>query len=838
MAEVVDDMSSFVASDHLNTTPSGTGVNERVEQALRQLAQSLVDSHLELDGQTSLMRAVLENLGDGVVVADATGCIVLFNPAAVNILGVGQTSELPDKWSETYGVFQADGVTLLPTDELPLVRALRGEGCDRVELFIRNAAFPEGTWISVTGRPLKNEAGQVTGGVVVFHDVTGRRRAERTRQFIVAHRSLTDFVENATVGLHWVGADGLIEWANRAELDMLGYSRDEYVGQPIAKFRADAEVSDDILCRLQRGETLKDREARLICKDGSIKHVLINSNALTEGGQFIRSRCFTRDITEQKRAQARVEEQAALFDNATDAIIVCDFDGHIRYWNHGAERLYGWTAIEAIGHRDHELLFRSIPAILHTARQSVAGSGAWRGELCQVTRDGRGVLVESHWTLIRDSDGRPQSMFKINSDVTEQRELETRFLRTQRMESIGTLAGGIAHDLNNVLTPILLGIDLLKSVISETDHAALLGPLQDSAEHGAEMVKQVLSFARGVQGERVEPQLKHIIRDLHKMFERTLPCSIQMQVRIPRDLWPIHGDPTQLHQVLMNLCVNARDAMPNGGKLEVTAENVQLDAIHVRERSGIKHGPHVQVTVTDTGTGIPADIMDKIFDPFFTTKEVGKGTGLGLSTALGIVKSHGGFVSVTSELGLGTQFSVCFPAASIEEGLPTRYTPHEALPNLTAHDQLILMVEDDAAVREFARTALERQGYCVMCAGDGAEAVAVFALHRHEIQAVVTDMEMPGLHGLSVIRILHELSPHVRIVITSGAVSDASLAEAARIGVSAIVSKPFSTNTLLTVLHDLLHRGDQRLDSADGTNAVSASATPQTSPALLTSASS
>ncbi|PYS79830.1 MAG: hypothetical protein DMF66_01330 [Acidobacteria bacterium] len=243
----------------------------------------------------------------------------------------------------------------------------------------------------------------------------------------------------------------------------------------------------------------------------------------------------------------------------------------------------------------------------------------------QWTKSGAEITVESRWTLVRDDRGEPQSVLVINTDVTERKKMESQFLRAQRMESIGTLAGGIAHDLNNVLSPILMAVQMLQLKVSDEGAQEWLKILQANAERGADMVKQVLSFARGVEGERVALQPKHLVKDVVKILKDTLPKSVSLSYEVPNDLWMVSADATQVHQVLMNLCVNARDAMPQGGELTLRAENVTLDDSYARMHLEAKPGRYVMLTVTDTGAGIPSEVISRIFEPFFTTKETGKG---------------------------------------------------------------------------------------------------------------------------------------------------------------------------------------------------------------------
>lgn len=313
---------------------------------------------------------------------------------------------------------------------------------------------------------------------------------------------------------------------------------------------------------------------------------------------------------------------------------------------------------------------------------------SWSGEIRQVTKSGNEVVVSSRWTLVRDAEDHPSAVLAISTDITEKKRLESQFLRSQRMESIGTLAGGVAHDLNNILAPIMMSAPLLRQGLGPRETETLVHNIETSAQRGADIVKQLLAFARGMKGERVVINLRHMVEEMAKIVRDTFPKNITVQSKASRDLWPIVGDPTHVHQVLLNLCINARDAMPNGGSITIAAENMTVDEHYVNFEPDAKPGPYVVLRVTDTGIGIPQEILDKIFDPFFTTKEHGKGTGLGLSTVLGIAKSHNGFLNVHSEVGKGTAFSCFFPATPNAKADPR--AEKKALPRGNGETNLVV----------------------------------------------------------------------------------------------------------------------------------------------------
>ena len=502
------------------------------------------------------------------------------------------------------------------------------------------------------------------------------------------------------------------------------------------------------------------------------------------------------------RARERVREQAALLDIAHEAIIERNLDDRIVYWNKGAEQTYGWSAADAIGRRSFELLGHDA-ASFAAAQEGLRSLGAWEGELTARTRDGRDIVVEERWTLVRHPDGRPRSVFAINTDVTAKKQLHAHHLRAQRMDSIGTLTAGIAHDLNNVLAPILLSVEMLADVVTTEEDRELLTTLHGSAQRGADLVRQLLSFTRGVEGERITVSPLRVMNELLSVMRDTFAKSIEVRFTPAPELWTVTGDPTQLHQVFMNLCVNARDAMPAGGRLSISMTNVLLDESDTLMDPAGPPGPYVLVKVEDSGTGIAPAVRDRMFEPFFTTKELGKGTGLGLSTTLAIVKGHGGFIQVYSEPGKGTAFAVYLAANATQAAADTAPSDPVRLP--MGEGELILVVDDEEAIRRAAQRTLERFGYRTLLARDGAEAILLYTRRRDEIALVLTDMMMPGVDGSALIAALMALNPAVRIIGSSGLASGTGVAAREGVPGPAFVPKPYTAQTLLRKLREVLY---------------------------------
>jgi PAS domain S-box-containing protein len=470
-------------------------------------------------------------------------------------------------------------------------------------------------------------------------------------------------------------------------------------------------------------------------------------------------------------------------------------------WTAELEGLYGLAA-GSLGDRAEDWLAtlhpEDRPKVEQELQQALSSGRGLETEFRILWPDGslRWIAVKS--SLFHDTAGIPLRLIGIHMDITEKKQLEAQFLWAQRLESLGTLASGIAHDLNNILTPILAVVQLLPLKLPDLTPQTwqMLHTLESSAQRGADLVKQILSFARGVEGKRVNLQVQHLLLEIEKIIQQTLPKSIAIHTDLPNDLWMVVGDATQLHQVFMNLCVNARDAMPQGGTLSITADNLLVDEPYARMHLDARMGPYVVVTISDTGMGIAAEIVHRIFDPFFTTKAVGQGTGLGLSAVLGIVKSHGGFVEVHSQVNQGSQFKVYLPA---QRSVQLQTSP--TLDPLMGDQEWILVVDDEASICEITKVTLETHNYQVLTASDGIEAIAVYAQHKDEIHSVLMDLMMPAMDGASTLIMLRRLNPEVFAIAMSGLNSTEAVAQAEQLGFQRFLAKPFTTRELLQVLH-------------------------------------
>jgi two-component system, cell cycle sensor histidine kinase and response regulator CckA len=697
------------------------------------------------------------------------------------------------------------GYELYPPADREVVRAAV-EACARdgepFDIEVRTTTFTgRPLWVRIVAEPERAPDGTIVRVTGAFQDVSELRAAHAETEE-VAER-LTVSLESMTDALYLLDHDWCFTYLNRQAEQLLRAPREDLLGRNAWELFPEA-VDLPVYEAFHRAV----REDVPIALDDlyypPLEAWFAHRIYPTPKGLAV----YFRNVTDQHEAmlalaerESKLAEQAALLDETQEAIFVQDLDGIVTYWNRSAERLYGPPAEDAVGRGVAELVAGDV-AHLQRATRTTLTEGVWNGEVPHRTQDGRDLVIEARWTLLRDADGAPRSILVSDTDVTESRRIEHQLIRSQRMESIGTLAGGIAHDLNNVLAPILLAIDLLADAESDPRRAELLQTIQGSAERGAAMVRQVLAFARGVSGERVELDLTRLVGNVLQIVAETFPRGIELETELQLADGLVLGDETQLHQVLMNLMVNARDALPEGGTIRcsVSLQEITGEQVHLLP---LAPGRWVRLAVEDDGVGMSSEVVDRIFEPFFTTKRQGEGTGLGLPTSLAIVRSHGGHLTVESEPGRGTTFRVFLP---VHQTLGPSTVTEAPPPVARGNGELVLVVDDEAAVREVVSQTLRAAGYGVLTASDGAEAVAFYQQRRGEIALVITDLMMPVMDGSATIEALRGIDATVLIIAASGLSDPPGPGEGAAPEVDHLIAKPFTAHQLLRVTAEALAR--------------------------------
>jgi len=814
----------------------------------------------------ALNRAVINSMMANIAVVDRHGTIIAVNDgwerfarengaeAQISTLGVGGN----------YLEVCQRAANELGGEAQQLLEGLRGVLDHSKPTFKQECPCHSPTeqrWFTIHVSPLSREDG---GAVIAQINTTASKQAkaevrrlnenleqlvsDRTRALRESELRYRSLIETSADAVFLVTLEGRILTANSAAAHMHGYTEAELIGMNIRDLDDPeaAMAAPDRLQRLKKGETLRF-EINHQRKDRSIFPLEVVATPVQIEGEW----CILaneRDITERRRATERdaaylrklrrlselslqlsgdpgviFEEVVVMVATLFEIPVVClsevvGQELQIKaVWTNGqtlhdpgSAPLSTSPCATVVGTKDLRLYQRVQEHFPQSAFLRDHNGDAYCGV---PSLDARGNVVavtclldskphefnEEDQQILRIIAQRVSMELERGRNLAERKSMESMALRSQRMEALGTLSGGVAHDLNNALAPILMGVDLLR--VRCPQESKILDLFEASAKRGAEMVRQLLTFAKGAEGERVVLQLEHLVREMEKLMIGSFPKNLQLTVSCAPDLPPVLGDATQLHQVLMNLCVNARDSMPNGGTLTLEAQPTLVDEAFASTVPEARPGSYVALRVTDTGTGIPQDILERIFDPFFTTKSQDKGTGLGLSTVIGIVKSHGGFLQVSSQPDQGSTFTVFLPVHG--EGTVLEFIPAPML-SCTGHGETILLVDDEAAVREMASVVLQRLNFKPVTATDGATGLQLAMQHQADLRVIITDLHMPHMDGLAFVRVLRLLLPDIPVIVASGRLEDPQAAEMKALGVTHRLDKPFTEGQLAEVLQDIL----------------------------------
>jgi PAS domain S-box-containing protein len=627
-------------------------------------------------------------------------------------------------------------------------------------------------------------------------------------------------VESMPAGIFRKDADGRYVYVNPWFCQIAGMKPEDYLGKTALQVamkirergprRTDISTGASIFNQgeghhekiMQTGERIEVEEEWILPDGRKFCLDVMKTPIVDASGKIVGTQGVLFDITARKKAEEDLRTLSRAIEQSPASIIITDLAGVIQYVNPRFTDVSGYTFEEVRGKTPRILKSSQTTSDHYRVLWSTIKAGhEWHGEFCNRKKNGELFWESASISPVLDDYGKIAHFVAVKEDITEHRRFEEHLRRSQRLEAVGALASGIAHDLNNILAPVLMAPGLLMETVRTEQERELLDLVQQSAQRASEVVKQLLTFSRGSGGERVPLHVKHLVREMRGITAETFPRNITVRSTVAPGLQPVLGDATQLHQVLLNLCVNARDAMPEGGTLTLCCENTLVNEELARVNPPAKAGRYIMIRVSDTGHGMAPELVERIFDPFFTTKEIGKGTGLGLSTVLGIVRSHGGFLTVESEPGQGSTFRVYLPAAPDEQPVPS---PVIAARSPRGQNELILIVDDEPSISESTRVVLERSGYRAIATTSGNQALELFRQDPGRISLVITDVMMPVMDGIAMLRKMRDIRPDIRAVVTTGMASESKQTELAELGITEALLKPCDRSELLEAVHSAL----------------------------------
>jgi len=753
------------------------------------------------------LQAITGSAPDAIILMDDQGEISYWNPAAARMFGytaeeaLGRDLHLflaPEAYHEAY---QRGFAAFRDTGTGPVV----GKTFEFVAKKRDGSPFP--IEISTSAINVKNQ----WHAAGIIRDITERKQAEQSLR--ESEEKYRNILENIEEGYFEVDLAGNFTFFNDSICTMSGYSRSEvrgmnnraYTSPETAKrmFRVFSEIY-----RTGKSATILDYE--IIRKDGTMKTLELSASLMRDSaGQPVGFHGIVRDVTERKRADEALRESEGKYRTVLEAnpdpVVVCDRESWVVYFNPAFTRVFGWTLEERLGRPLERFVPEDNQAETKVMMERLmAGESFFGLESRRYTKGGQILPVSVSGTVYRDQDGNPVGSIINLRDITEQKQLQGQLQHAQKMEAVGTLAGGIAHDFNNLLQAVQGYAELLyRGKAKDNPDCAGLQKILNAAKRGAELTRQLLTFSRKVESRKRPLDLNYEVQEIRRLLERTVPRMIDIELHLAGDLKIVNADPVQMEQVLMNLAVNSKDAMPQGGRLFIETKNVALDAEFCKTHLGSKPGDYVMLGVSDTGHGMDSRTIAHIFEPFYTTKGPGKGTGLGLAMVYGIVKDHEGYITCHSAPAVGTTFKIYLPAVDEPAEIPEE---RERVIEVKRGSERILLVDDEEFIRDVAVQLLREFGYTVLTAADGEEALETYRKEHGRIDLVILDLIMPGMGGMKCLREILKINPQGRVLVASGYSAGGPAREAIDAGARGYLGKPYDIDKMLTVIREVLDK--------------------------------
>ena len=773
---------------------------EEIKRLNQKLEEGCIERSADLFESEQHHRSLSEASSDPIVVYDMEGKVTYVNPA----------------FSQTFG-WSLDEVKGKLIDFVPeenrietqeaLDRMLRGE---KVQLFETRRLTKEGRLLDIQLRTslFLDRKGVPAGNIVILRDVTeSRRREEALKESEKQYRNLVD---NALVGIYKTDLEGNVLYANEALIEMLEFeSYEDMKSVGVLARYSNLDDRDIFIKIIKETGKVNDFEVDLLTKSGGLKNVILTG---VLEGDVISGMIL--DITDRKQAAEERIRLATAVEQAAESVIISDRRGTIHYVNPAFARLSGFSSEDIVGKNFRILKSESHDETFYREMwQKISSGTAWAGRISNKMKDGSLRQFETTISPIRDKNGVIVNFVSVNRDVTQEVALEAQLFQAQKMEAVGTLAGGIAHDFNNLLQVIQGYTEVLQGEVDRSKSGfEALQKIHRSAKRGADLTRQLLTFSRKVQSERRPLDLNREVEQVKRLLERTIPKMIEIELYPSESPAVVSADPIQVEQAIMNLAVNAKDAMPEGGKIVIETERVKLDEQFCKTHLGARPGEYVLLSISDTGHGMEREILEHVFEPFYTTKDVGKGTGLGLAMVYGIVKNHEGYILCYSEINTGTTFKIYLPAM---EQSGQRQKPDKMEDLFKGGEETILLVDDEEYIRDLGVELLTDVGYKVLTATNGEEGLQLYQKEQKKIALIILDLVIPGMGGKKCYEEIIKINPRAKILIVSGYSANGPGKAALEAGAKGFVGKPFDVSHLLEKIREILDE-DSKVSDTEG----------------------